>query len=237
MHENLEIFRKRLRESEKEKINWQFWIGSPTAWLALIVSASTAFYTFLYHSDELSVAMPPPSLEWNGDREISVQAPSHITFINTGSRPIAVVGIDLQLVQASSSTDKPRCRYAVSLWNLDFEQTIVRPYDAVTKALKLPRKQSDDKEKIDLENGNEKRVFATCARFTIISADATGWVKTIDLGLITLESIGMTEWEDKSAERPPYLIKRNRFWTDMDRDPPLFPYRPPIIICPNFVCP
>jgi len=43
MRENLETFRKRIRGPEREKVNWQFWIGSPTAWLVLFLSASTGF--------------------------------------------------------------------------------------------------------------------------------------------------------------------------------------------------
>jgi len=58
MNERLEAVRKRLNRPEKETRDWQFWIGSPRAWLALFLSSITAFYTFLFHRDELSIAIP-----------------------------------------------------------------------------------------------------------------------------------------------------------------------------------
>jgi hypothetical protein len=37
-----------LARPEKKKIDWPFWIGSPTAWLALIISCATAFSTLIF---------------------------------------------------------------------------------------------------------------------------------------------------------------------------------------------
>ena len=101
MNDKLEAFRKRLRDPEKKKASWQFWIGSPTAWLALFISSTTAFFTLFYHSDELRVAVSggiAARLELFADektgtpyRGVTVSTPRRFTFINSGSRPIAVL--------------------------------------------------------------------------------------------------------------------------------------------------
>jgi hypothetical protein len=71
----IEAFRKRLRGAEKQKTNWQYWIGSPTAWLALVLSAATGFYTFLYHSDELSVVIARPDVFLTMQGNVQVRSP------------------------------------------------------------------------------------------------------------------------------------------------------------------
>jgi hypothetical protein len=70
--------------SSKEKTNWQFWIGSPTARLDLFIWSTMAFYMFLYHSDELSMVVPPAATFAQGHK-IGVGSPTSITFINSGS--------------------------------------------------------------------------------------------------------------------------------------------------------
>src|SRR5436305_12370535 len=45
---------------------------SPTAWLALLVSSATAFYTLIYHSDELSVVASPSSIFLTKSGDIQV---------------------------------------------------------------------------------------------------------------------------------------------------------------------
>jgi hypothetical protein len=227
MNERLEAFRKRLRGPDKEKGNWQFWIGSPTAWLALLLSSTTAFYTFLYHSDELSVVIDSPSIVLDNDGKLAVHSPSSVTFINSGSRPVAVTGIQLILVQPIENFPDPQCRGSGSYSNLslEFEQTVVKPYDAVAKPLGFYNKKPLEEEKVELtkENtGKGESVLAVCLKFSIAATDAAGWIKTIDLGKTTMGRPGFSTSEDKSEDPPAYLIKRNRFWTEVDRDGLLF---------------
>src|SRR5262245_47683027 len=94
----IETFRSRLKQPKKATTNWQQWIGSPTAWLALILSASSFFYTFLYYSDDLSVVMDRPVIQPAFQDVLRISAPRNMTFINSGSRPIVITGAQLILV-------------------------------------------------------------------------------------------------------------------------------------------
>src|SRR5437764_4060783 len=108
MNDRLEAFRKRLRGPDREKTSWQFWIGSPTAWLAFFISSTTAFYTLLYHSDELRVALIPGDVQaYSG--KVSVEPPETFTFINSGSRPIAVLAAEMSVNQPDKGVPHLDC--------------------------------------------------------------------------------------------------------------------------------
>ncbi|SFV16046.1 hypothetical protein SAMN05192541_124125 [Bradyrhizobium arachidis] len=224
MNERLEAFRKRLNEPKKRRSdkNWQQWIGSPTAWAGLILSSVTAFYTFLYHSDELSVVIDSPFIKPDGEN-FKVRPPPGLTFINSGSRPVVVTSMKMLLIQRHYASD-PEC----DDWEVRteipfaFEQTVVKPYDALSKTLKFENEEAT----IAAKGGNANRKggrasMLVCIRFELAATDAVRWQKTVTAGH-QIERDRQPNAELQRARfdtRPKILMKRNRFWTEVDRDP------------------
>ena len=215
---DIEAFRDRLKKPKKEKsINWQQWIGSPTAWLALLLSASSFFYTFLYHSDELSVVMDNPTITPAGE-EFVITPPPSMTFINSGSRPVAITSAIAILVQNHPHTvECEERRELTTEIPLVFEQTVVKPYDAVARVMKFEKPTMSFK-KAAIFTGQSAVLI--CVRFQLAATDAARWQKTVSLGL----QISVPRRDDvplrqaRFDTRPKYLMKRNRFWTEIDRD-------------------
>ena len=224
MNDRLEAFRKRLRGPEKTKSNWQFWIGSPTAWLALFLSATTGFYTFLYNSDELSVVIAGGGVAASDDeKDYGVRAPRSVTLINTGSRPIAVLRIQMIVAERLQGAAPATCEahWKEQVYDLDFEHTVIKPYDVVVKAMKFEGANSP----------LELRDFPTpkkgvipyyaevvfCMGFDLVATDT--WVrKTIEREHAILNTGGWSSYGSKFD--PVYLIKRNRFRTEVDAGRP-----------------
>jgi hypothetical protein len=81
-------FRERLRRPKKPPIDWAKWIGSPTAWLALTISASSLYLTLVRKSDDLRVVVShrkPMSL-WlsNPDSQIELREPDQTLMYKFG---------------------------------------------------------------------------------------------------------------------------------------------------------
>lgn len=221
MNERLEAFRNRLRGPERKEINWQFWVGSPTAWLALFLSSTTAFYTFLYHSDQLSVVVDSPTIRPDGNT-FRISPPAGMTLINSGSRPVVVTGAQLLLVQGhphNVECDDDRDRRTEI--PLVFEQTVVRPYDATSKTLKFSKEEETFEAVLgNRDRGTGQASVLVCVRFELAATDAARWRKTVSAGL----QLGWPREPHRELQRarfetrPKYLMKRNRFWTEVDRD-------------------
>jgi hypothetical protein len=227
MNEGLEEFRKRLRGPKKEKANWQFWIGSPTAWLALCLSAGTAFYTFIYHSDELSVFVPNAGLTYSEGRT-SVSPPSTIALINTGSRPLTVMWVDLHLVQSTRQIARPSCQSGSAIaFRLDFEPTVVKPYETVVKALKFEgAKSASDAREFPMTKSNQEKHrpdVLVCMAFYVIDSDSLAHWKIREIDDPRLVD---GEWQYYNGRDDPakslHLIKRNIFSTKFDEEPALW---------------
>ncbi len=174
MNDRLEAFRKRLRGPDREKTNWQFWIGSPTAWLALFLSSTTAFYTFLYHSDELRVAIIPGDVQLVPGK-VRVEPPERFTFINSGSRPIAVLAADISVNQPDKGVPYPDCISGVGApLFLKLEETVVKPYDAVVKSTKLEPGESPEIELSDANKSLSEPLFVLCVTFKFVATERAG---------------------------------------------------------------
>lgn len=227
MNERLEAFRKRLRGAEKEKTDWMHLIGSPTAaWIALFLSSSTAFYSFLYHSDVLSVVPMHSSIHLTADNKVHVNSPSVVTLINSGSRPIAVLGVEIFYGQPTSKSANPSCSGPGRFYRfqLTFEQIVVKPYDTVLKQLKFDHADSSEKvHLIPLSDANQTRkddrVVIACMSFDIVAADTAGWRKILEVERIILDDVGKSSFEYRiNIPSAKYVIKRNRFWTEVGED-------------------
>jgi hypothetical protein len=229
MNEKLEAFRKRLHGPEKEKPNWQFWVGSPIAWLALLVSSTTAFFTFFYHSDELRVTVSGGTFRLVDKPEF--HAPISMTFINTGTRPIAVLGVEQLVVQPTKQFPNPDCEHGyVQRQSLIFEHTVVKASDTVAKTptrfkppvpedVRDPIPDPKPFQSIARSDFNKSRglFFVVCMTFEILATDTLDWRKTVKVLEVKGESLQFLYPIWISA--PQHLIKRNRFQTSVADDP------------------
>ena len=221
MNNHLEAFRKRLKEPEKERINWQFWIGSPTAWIALRLSSVTAFYTFVYHSDKLSVVFNDVELRRNYNSDtVELRSPQSAIFVNSGNSSVAVIGITATVIQPLLEGVPPSCLDRAGLvqdYEFEFEQTVVKPYETVSKSLKFANKNSwQDRHLVELTSVNkakEEYEFAVCVTFKLVTQEASDWRKSLDLGFYRLRGDGLvSRLQQNPVERPRYLINKSMFW-------------------------
>jgi hypothetical protein len=220
MNDRLEEFRRRMRGPEKVKTNWQFWIGSPTAWLALVISSATAFYTFIYYSDELSVVLPLQFSAYD-DKQVIVSLPETLTFINTGTRSIVILGVDWRLEYPSAEfPDVRECRRSSvqPQWNhIQFDQTVVKPSETVIKAIK-PNKIKLARRDGTQPTEDNAEPFVVCLDFRMAATDSPILIKQIRTDQVWIKqepSGGMIADVGPPAFFPRYLIKRNMFWTSV----------------------
>jgi hypothetical protein len=232
MNEKLEAFRKRLRgpKKEKSKLTWQYWIGSPAAWLALATSSATAFYTVAYHSDELSVVASLPTIEKWSSEELAIYSFRDFTFINSGSRPIEVVAFTTMLVQPRAAKERADCSHGqIDVVRADAVQLVVKPYDITRYGSSMRLNDfisMNENERSAFERhfpksdanktSSTKELSAVyCLRLTIIGADTRMWFKTVEV-----DRVNPGEDPLSHVAKPQYLMKRNNFWTTVASDPP-----------------
>jgi hypothetical protein len=218
MNEKLEAFRTRLRGREKEKFKftWQFLIGSPVAWLAFLISSATAFSSIVYHSDKLSVQVAEPAAyeDESGD-QVYVVLPPGITFINSGTRPIAVVRASIYFVQPRQKAEHVDCLHGqVDVAWLPLEMLVVKPYDILVYALqydgkKWPRELYLARSELNKNNPSHMPLFVSCATFQIVAADTTSFYKTVEIGRTDEHGLVLSRGD------PRHLIKRSMFWTSV----------------------
>jgi hypothetical protein len=225
MNDTLEAFRKRLRGPKKQKANWQFWIGSPTAWLALVLSFANAFYSLIYHSDELRVI--PSRIQFVvrtteiGIRDIGIPRPDKITFINSGSRPIAILGLTMELIQPPSGVDdtKLHCRSGFGVDAMDamrtltFDQLVVKQYEVVTREVKFDQEDGPRVSFVEMNERNQQEWVPSAVLCLVVS------FVTVDgkySRIIELQRIGSTGII--VAKGPHYLVKQNTFRTEVGSD-------------------
>jgi hypothetical protein len=223
MNAKLEEFRNRLRGPEEAKTIWQkFRIGSPTAWLALCLSSVTAFSSFIYYSDQLSVVVVPGVIfiSRESDRMLRASVPGGITFINSGSRPIAVLKTTLVIAQPTDNDANLNCYHTErTVIELPMGPTIVKPYDVLLlKEVKFPSNVDGlPAERIPMTDINSRstsgRIVLYCLEFNIVATDIT-WDKMIAVERVTLypEKVVI---EDIGAYQPVRLIGRNWFMREV----------------------
>jgi hypothetical protein len=190
-------------EDPRKKLDWSFWIGSPIAWLALVISGVHALYSLVYTSDVLSavVAVPNP---------VETSIPNTVTFINSGNRPVVVLSAQLVFMQSHDGSNWPDCIHGEpQVFEYDFQEVVVKPNETEVRQLKAPAV------KFELTNSNKEfaRKYgfpntATCISFRFVAGDPTPIRKTI-----------MVEHSPGPLDREPnYLIRRSTFWTFVDGD-------------------
>jgi hypothetical protein len=175
-------------------------------------TSATALFNLVYHSDDLRVATSPTLVRIDDDG-ITAYPPSSLTFINSGTRPIAVLAMTRILVQWDGSNDDVNCHSRAGAYFIGpFEHLVVKPNDTVThkpfdKPNAVHRPLSRTNEEL-LDPTSRRAMF--CVMFELVATDTSRWIKTIEI-----ERTGIGATRDLT---PAYLIKRNTFWTTVGRD-------------------
>jgi hypothetical protein len=214
----LSRFRKPLQRRVKEKTNWQFLGGSLIAWIGLAVSLTTAFYSLIYYSDQLTVVVHPTFWQ-HVEGLVGVQVPRKITYVNSGSRPVAVLNVHMVAAQQAVQTEPVDCSHGqFELIEVVSDQNVViKPYDTTTRDL-APVDAEQNIRMFAMSDLNRKEYRANprlvvCLVFEMVATNTAGWRKTIEIA-----RVGGEEAHDSNNLTQHYLIKRNTFWTSIGGD-------------------
>ncbi|XUM19819.1 hypothetical protein ACRAVF_19330 [Bradyrhizobium oligotrophicum S58] len=145
---SLDELRERLYPAKKpeRKLDWSKWIGSPTAWLALILSGTTAYLT-LRKYDDLQVVLRDSFVIVYSDYvkpRLSVHNwGQDLILINSGTRPIAINEVALRIWFDLDSAGERDCEWTgetnppISSYTLVYklQPFIVRPSEMVQSKL------------------------------------------------------------------------------------------------------
>jgi hypothetical protein len=126
----LDQFRERLRRPEKASTDWAKWIGSPTAWLALLLSAFSVYGTLVRKTDDLRVVTHrKPSAVVQGQQVEFLALDQDLILINSGNRAAAVTEITLILwfQDGNESVTCDHDHYQPIYLNYDFSPVVVKP--------------------------------------------------------------------------------------------------------------
>jgi hypothetical protein len=216
-------FRDRLQQmsekakSKRLKFAWKDWIGSPTAWLALLISGVTAYYNLFYRSDDIRVSISSPSLFYNPKTElIEVSIPSDVTVINAGNRTAALTRMQIFFAQPFEG-QRPSCKGGaeIQFGAASHKPLIVKA--AEITSLELDNPDAGKRRTISVSDENKKRPngkfdVISCATFSIILPDGVEREITIPLAEYTVDSkarwgVGAPE-RRRDPDKPIVLLRR-----------------------------
>jgi hypothetical protein len=131
-------FRERLRRPKKPPTDWAKWIGSPTAWLALLLSAFSVYGTLVRKTDDIRVVTHrKPSAVVQGERVEFWALDQDLILINSGNRAAAVTEITLILwFQGGNESVTCDHNHHQSIYlNYDFSSVVVKPGEMASLTL------------------------------------------------------------------------------------------------------
>ncbi|MDF0523307.1 hypothetical protein P0R31_39640 [Bradyrhizobium yuanmingense] len=174
------------------------WLGSPVAWLALFISAATAYYNIFYYVDEVRVSIDElPMVFFNKEANVfMVTGPKSFAFVNTGTRAILIQKVELDFNQPlEKETARVPCKVG-GIWrglDLQFAPTVLKPgeisavpvtsrlgnnlvYAPQVKFDELKQKHPYIDSVIDVQGNNasvqtSEMTLDSCLRFVIITPD------------------------------------------------------------------
>ncbi|MGO6966601.1 hypothetical protein [Rhizobium leguminosarum] len=204
--------------------DWRAWIGSPTAWLALLLSAGNAFYSIFYFSDELTIIVQDDAAAYHKEGgKVSVYAPNGVVFVNSGTRPVAITEVTLSYSQPLVGDE---CDGGGN-FNLDFPQTVIKPGDIITlspisfRRNGLPPAHVSDVVSIDISEANASKVedgyVIVCASVTYIVENTELFNYSLKIAKVYI-SDGVSGASGRADFGPITLLKRNVLWTDVAAD-------------------
>jgi hypothetical protein len=91
---------------KKPEMTIKDWLATTIACLALLVSAGTAYLNNIRQTDDLKVVpgdVPETTIFQESGSRLRVRSGGYLTFINSGSRTVAITKIDMQVIQANVS--------------------------------------------------------------------------------------------------------------------------------------
>lgn len=136
---SVEKFRERLNPPKRPKTDWSKWIGSPTAWLALMLSGFSAYFTVIRKADELGVIVrdtPIVVRTLPTDDLAVINFQQDLSFTNAGNRPAAITNIALLIWTPERKEERcPSDSEPKRSYDYDFQSVVVRPGDIVTTTL------------------------------------------------------------------------------------------------------
>jgi hypothetical protein len=214
-----EQFRERLRQPKTPPVDWAKWIGSPTAWLALTISASSLYLTLVRKSDDLRVVVSHrhPMSIWLGTpgSQIELREPDQtLIFINSGNRAAAINEIKLLLWFQSANSPPSTCSKPSS-WSLtlsyDFAPLVIKPGEITSlsvnkfKATKfsMATDKKDRKLEYEVSDGDLKAfsvvpepttgdLLVACQSFQVILPDSESQSANLPLGNAMMLNFGST---------------------------------------------
>jgi hypothetical protein len=232
----IEELRERLETPAKARVEWSKWIGSPTSWLALSLSAVTAYFTLIRQSDDIRVVVGERPLlyvdlvEKDRPRLGIQQLQQHLTIINSGNRTAAITSIAL-VVGRSFKGGEAQCQYESKPskpFSLEyaFGGVVIKPGEIVSISLEhLDRGvdyalQRDNKGNTAVIHDAFLRVsrntyVVACLWFLVITPDNVSQNARIPIYATELLSLGETLLVPEKAslfrrDTPTILISRRR---------------------------
>jgi hypothetical protein len=199
----LDQFRARLRPPAKKPfIDWSKWIGSPTAWLALTLSALSTYQTMIRKADDLRVVVSTTPLMRiktgeDGAARLHLSKPTqNLVLINSGNRAAAISSIALHLWFQSNG--RPTCDGThvpkVSLFLFyDFVPQVIKPGEMTSLSVEKVKRieatpriakadESGDELMWDISAGSKPTdgdIMVSCLSFLVILPDSGS--KHVDL--------------------------------------------------------
>jgi hypothetical protein len=189
MNEQLENFRKRLRENKKLGFSSVFKerFGLVTSVTAFILSIISSYFSLVRDVDDLRVVVSGEtelmlSKEKAEGEILNVRSNHRLTFINAGNRSVSISHIELFLTKGNKTGEKPSCELPIYgyLFYPDFSPFVVKPSEIfVTPEMKpSPRKEVPERNgwltsKPILPEGEDSHYFVVCMNITAITPSRT----------------------------------------------------------------
>jgi hypothetical protein len=145
VNEQLDAFRKRLRGPEApQRMKAKEWVAILISVTALGLSAMTAYFTLVRQSEELRVfvgdAIPFVTGRTN-DGRLQLEGNLDIAFMNTGTKPIIVLGVSLIVSDIEDRKKSKSCKSSFGNILFDADSFVVKEKEAVAKLLRFDRRR------------------------------------------------------------------------------------------------
>jgi hypothetical protein len=113
------------------------WVAILISITALGISGMTAYFSLVRQSEEMRVFVGEfPLLTRVADRRLQVEGKLDIAFMNTGTRPIIVLGVDLVIEDISERKGASRpCGLKFGSLRFEVDSFVVKEKESVAKLL------------------------------------------------------------------------------------------------------
>jgi len=218
---------RRPKNTKENQSSWKSWIGSPTAWLALLLSAGNAFYSIFYYSDELTIITQDESAAYTLDEnKVTVFSPAAFVFVNSGTRPVAVT--DMWVFFDQPNKDYPEredCSPVGPRVGLQmvFQPSVLKPHDIMTQTTKFHMQDGSTSTSFSMDFTQEnaakqkdgKGYVLTCGSATYIVGNRE-FHDTFRIAKVFFYDMNSNRSHSFRLDfGPETLLKRNLLWTSV----------------------